>query len=169
VSSARRKPSAAVVDASRRFYIATRLENAAGHARVRALLEERGHVLTYDWTAHGSVQDQGEARLRQVAQAETSGVVTADAVIVLLPGGCGTHAELGIAIGRDVPVVLHTDGQDERLWEADRWCAFYAHPRVVRVRTDQELLAELQLMGWATKRAPKAAPPVKPAFTLENW
>lgn len=80
-------------------YIATGLDNAAAHNRLRDLLAAQGVGLTYDWTTHGSVWQRGRAEIREVAALEADGVRHADLVIALLPGGRGTHAEIGIAIG----------------------------------------------------------------------
>lgn len=121
-----------------RFYIATRLERAEIHNRVRDELVERGDVITYDWTKHGSVQREGHARIAEVAAAEMQGVADADVVIVLLPGGRGTHAELGmaIALGKFVIVVGLPSGD----WFSDsgNTCAFYHAPKVTR----------FEISGW---------------------
>lgn len=115
-----------------RVYIASRLERWFGVRRLRDALLKRGVAVTYDWTVHGSVQHLGEARIAEVAEAEARGVIDADLVVVLLPGGRGTHTELGIAIGAEVPVVLVADeagfaGADGHI------CAFYHHPLVTRM------------------------------------
>lgn len=82
-----------------KFYIATSLDNAAIHKRLTALLVNAGHELTYDWTAHGSVQSEPEERRAEVAEAEILGVEKAEILIVYLPGGRGTHTELGVGLG----------------------------------------------------------------------
>lgn len=111
------------------YYIATALERAEDHKALAKALNARGWTCTYDWTAHGSVQGHGAARMAEVAGAELRGVTTADVVIVLLPGGRGTHVELGAALAAGVPVVLvgcATDTRDA----SGRECSFYAHPGV---------------------------------------
>lgn len=135
-----------------RFYIASRLENVDNVRRLKAELESRGHVHTHDWTKHGSVQHMGNAAIRNVSVLEVDGVRHADWVIVLLPGGRGTHTEMGIAIG----VALHRYSELDEAWprivvvsetpEQDfgddgRTCAFYHHPLVRRVSSMRELLA----------------------------
>lgn len=69
-----------------KVYIATRLERANDHRMLAHALRAGGAVITYDWTLHGSVQEEGAARITQVAVAEADGVADADAVVVLLPG-----------------------------------------------------------------------------------
>lgn len=104
-------------------YIASKLENAE---RVRALRDDllrTGHVLTYDWTVHGSVQTGGPAAIARAAAAECEGVRDADVVIVLLPGGKGTHVELGIAHALRKTILIVGD---RRAFPGDgRECAFY--------------------------------------------
>ena len=113
-----------------KFYIATRLERALDHNLVRDTLVVRGHEITYDWTHHGSVQRDGTTRIREVSLAEKRGVLAADFVVVLLPGGRGTHVELGMAIAAGKPVILHT--QDDELLDTtnNRTCVFYHDPLV---------------------------------------
>ena len=113
-----------------RYYIATALERAEDHKALAKALSARGWTCTYDWTAHGSVQGHGAARMAEVAAAELQGVIESDAVIVLLPGGRGTHCELGAALAAGVPVVLVGHATD--LFDASgRDCAFYSHRGIV--------------------------------------
>jgi len=107
-----------------KFYIASRLENAEVVKRVAAVLTAAGHTQTYDWTEHGSVKGDGEVRLRQVAEAEKQGVKDADLVIVILPGGRGTHAELGMAAAAGKEIIICAEN-DEAFQADDRTCAFY--------------------------------------------
>lgn len=114
-----------------KFYIATRLENHIEHNSVRDRLRAIGHEITYDWTTHGSVKNVSADRLREVAEAELRGVINADYVVVLLPGGRGTHTKLGIALAVGRPVIIR--GTDEALGVSSETCAFYHHPLVRRL------------------------------------
>ena len=123
----------------RTFYIATALERAA---EAKAIADQlRGFCLgqTYAWDEHGSVQDDGPERIREVAMNEVSGVLDADLFVCLLPGGRGTHTELGIAIAGSIERSRHGYGRNSSrtivivgpLEGADgRVCAFYLHPHV---------------------------------------
>jgi hypothetical protein len=64
------------------------------HNSVRDALKNRGHEISYDWTLHGSVKSVSKERLREVASLELDGISEADFVVVLLPGGNGTHSLL---------------------------------------------------------------------------
>ena len=109
------------------IYVATGLEHAHRAWLVGYALRAAGHAITYDWTTHGSVQGEGFARLAEVAQAERDGVAVADLVIAILPGGRGTHVEIGMALGYGIPVaLLIQDG----CYDAE--CAFYSLPEVDR-------------------------------------
>ena len=117
-----------------KFYIATYLERAADHNLVRDILIRRGHKITYDWTTHGSVKEQGEARISQVCQNELRGVRDADFVVGLLPGGRGTHGEIGAAGVLEKPMFLHaTEGNEALFGFTDKTCAFYWSPDTVRI------------------------------------
>lgn len=116
-----------------KFYIATSLERAEIHNKVRDVLVERGDVITYDWTKHGSVQHEGHNRLAEVAHAEMIGVQEADVVIVLLPGGRGTHAELGMGIAYHRHVLVVAAAAEGFFGNDARTCAFYHAPKVTRL------------------------------------
>jgi nucleoside 2-deoxyribosyltransferase len=117
-----------------KVYIATGLEFAATQNRVRDALMAAGHEITYDWSAHGSVQSEGEKRIAEVAELEMGGVRDADVVIVLLPGGRGTHTELGMAIAWRKPVLVVAIPHGRAFHAQDgRTCAFYYAPLVRRV------------------------------------
>lgn len=115
-----------------KIYIASKLENHLLVQRVRNALQAEGHTITYDWTLHCSVKGQGETRLQEVASAELDGVRSADLVVVILPGGRGTHAELGAANALNKPVLLFSpDPWPFRSNEAT--CAFYWNKNVQHV------------------------------------
>lgn len=115
-----------------KFYIASRLENAEQVKQIAAVFKASGWVHTYDWTEHGSVQCEGEERIREVAEAEMKGVKDADVVIVLLPGGRGTHAELGAAIALDKKVFVWAESEIFFMQD-ERTCAFYWNYGVDRI------------------------------------
>lgn len=121
------------------FYIASRLENAEMVKQMANVLKAMGWRHTYDWTEHGSVQNEGEERITEVAENELQGVRDADVVIVLLPGGRGTHAELGAAnvLNKKVFVWAETDELFTR-----ETCTFYWNHNVTRVTGDRFNLLE---------------------------
>lgn len=164
-----------------KVYIASALENAAEVARLRDILAFAGHVVTYDWTIHGSVQSEGAERIAEVAAAEMAGVIDADVLVALLPGGRGTHTEIGIALGSGVPVILR--GAEHYARE----CAFYRAPGVIdRVpawcslegivaaltvwdaRSSRGAAAQVFGPEWGEQKpAPAAYLPVPPCFFVD--
>ena len=123
-----------------KYYIATKLENHAAHNRLRDTLNALGHQITYDWTTHGPVYRSGLNRVREVAELETFGVTKADLVIVLWPGGRGTHCELGMALAAGIHVIFVSDNEAHHEATTET-CAFYHHPLVIRCRTVDEIPA----------------------------
>jgi len=124
------------------IYIATSLSKASDHNRVRDTLLNGGYHLTYDWTVHGSVKETTTFRLREVASNELRGVLSADVLVVLLPGGHGTHTELGMALGSGMPVILHST--DPCYFEpGPSTNAFYHHESVHHVVSPYEDLSLL--------------------------
>lgn len=110
-----------------KVYVASKLSNIDNAKRVIEYLKGIGYEISYDWTEHGSVNGQGPVRYREVADAEMRGVVEADVVVALLPGGAGTHCEIGaaIALKKRVIVVGHHD--------APYPCAFHYATGVDRI------------------------------------
>lgn len=115
-----------------KYYIATSLSRAADHNLIRDSLAAFQHEITYDWTLHGSVKSVSFERLREVAILELNGVSESDFVIVLLPGGKGTHLELGFAIASGKKIFVHSE--DPSLFElGPQTSAFYHHPDLTRL------------------------------------
>lgn len=114
-----------------KFYIATSLSKHEQHNFVRDYLVSLGHEITYDWTTHGSQKMTSLERLNEIGHYEMDAVKSADIVVVLLPGGKGTHAELGMALGLDKPVFLHSE--DPQAFDlGNKICAFYCCDGVTR-------------------------------------
>lgn len=129
-----------------KYYIASKLENVAQVRALKQLLDATGdYEHTYDWTVHGSVQQEGHNRIREVANAEAEGVQRAGLVIVLLPGGRGTHVEIGLAIASGADVIIYSANPAKDFGDGGETCAFYHHSYVKQVSTWGELLNELGL------------------------
>jgi hypothetical protein len=128
-----------------RFYIASGLENAETVQRVASVLRAAGHTQTFDWTEYG--HGGGEENLPYIAKNEARGVASADMLIVLLPGGRGTHVELGIALGAGVGQIFVCAESEEAFMQDGLSCPFYHHEGVRRVvgRMDDWLTAILSI------------------------
>ena len=98
-----------VTNFKKKFYIATSLKRIEEHNILRDALLAKDWEITYDWTLHGSVKKTSFERLKEVGYKMTKGVFDADVVIVLLPGGKGTHTELGMALAKNKKIVIHSE------------------------------------------------------------
>jgi hypothetical protein len=143
------------------FYIASKIENGDAVARLSLALRQAGHIHTYDWSVHGPVfkpdatADQNIAAMRAVSRSEMDGVARADVVVVLLPGGRGTHVEVGAALAGGKLVVLCGEFQEELTGHGEYpWpCAFYYHPLAIRfAHGDEEARTEFVLRTLAERR-----------------
>ncbi len=121
----------------KRFYIASKLENAAQVKQLAEELKSVGWEHTYDWTVHGSVQKESEKRLAEVAVNGIEGVIKADYTIALLPGGRGTHTELGAAIvgkgwNEESKIIIWAES-NEFFLQDEKTCSFYWLPGVIQI------------------------------------
>lgn len=122
----------------RLVYIASGFENRERVRQFAARLPP-GWAWAYDWTGHTFDDDpQG------VAASDFRGVSNADAVVVLLPGGPGTHTELGVALAQQIPtsVVGDVRAVDPR-WPL---CPFYM--LAIRFLEEEQALAWLAGAKW---------------------
>lgn len=127
-----------------KFYIATSLGNVAEHHRVRDWLLARGHIITVDWTEMESLKSTDDTmKLAERAYIDLDGVKDADTVIVLLPGGSGTHVELGAAIARRKRVLMFGKHRE------DYRCVFHYHWMVTYVPDDDPIgfLSRMTMIG----------------------
>lgn len=124
-----------------KFYIASKLGN---HEQVRLLadkLKAAGWVHTFDWTKHISEKSSDSRTLLSIGQQEFDGVRDADVVIVLMPGGRGTHTEFGMAIALNKIVYLcHIDDTYFRC--DDNTSSFYWLPQVMQLIGNTDEIAE---------------------------
>ena len=128
-----------------RFYISTGLPNFARANELAAVLLNRGHEQTHDWRVTGDVRRDGPAAMSEVAFNELRAVRDAELVVVLLPGGKGTHTELGLAIAtRSNKRILLWSEDGREFTDPELTCTFYFHPSVERkVCPFDELLRRL--------------------------
>ena len=89
------------------------------------VLAAQGWKRTYEWSDWANA---GADAYRDIALAEIAAVQEADVVVVLLPGGYGTHVEIGAALALGKPVVLHAPNR--QILDTPYPCVFHYHPRV---------------------------------------
>jgi hypothetical protein len=117
------------------FYIASGLKNAARVRQASEILMQKGHLRLYDWTAHGDVRSCGQERMREVSVNEARAVMECELMLVLLPGGAGTHTELGLALAShsNKRILLWSETGEEFDF-CDNTCVFYFHPAAERIQ-----------------------------------
>lgn len=115
------------------IYIAASLESADVVRVLGQSLRQFGWTITHDWTTHGELTKGSE--IARAAEQYIEAINDADVILVLLPGGRGTHAELGIALAFGRPVVLYPLTPDALMSTYGRVCAFYLHPLTHAVPT----------------------------------
>ena len=117
-----------------KFYVASGVSNAARVNQAAAVLEQNGHIRTYDWTKNGDVSAASDEKKQFVAESEASAVAESELVVLLLPGRFGTHAELGIAIATHANKrILLFSETDAPFTGESGFCVFYRHPCIERV------------------------------------
>ena len=112
-----------------KFYLASGFQNKKAVNYVSEKLIAAGCVHTYDWTKNDRASTLEE--LKVIGEAEKNAIVESDVVVILLPGGKGSHIELGIAIGQRKKIVLYS--ADEKVNDFDTTSTFYHLPEVEQV------------------------------------
>ena len=107
------------------FYLATRKDRGEHAALLLRALKSQGWERTYSWTAEDGEDTE---QYSDIAMRELKGVEEADVLIVLLPGGYGTHVEIGAALALGKPVILHAP--DRKTLDSPYPCPFHYHPNV---------------------------------------
>ncbi len=110
---------------AKRFYVSSRKDRSAQADALSEVLKARGWKRTYEWTAQDGKDPDGHA---EIAIKELEGVREADVLVVLLPGGYGTHVEIGAALALGKTVIIHSP--DQKTLETPYRCVFHYHPAV---------------------------------------
>jgi hypothetical protein len=111
-----------------KFYVASSFKNINSVRYVANTLKGEGFTHTYDWTQNDRAEDI--PALREIGEKEKIAVMESDFVIVLLPGGKGSHIELGIALGLGKRVYLYSP--DQQINDPTTTSTFYHLPEVYR-------------------------------------
>ena len=111
-----------------KYYIATSFYNKEAYKECRRFFDAAGYELTFDWATYPFIADPYV--MNTIAIKEMDAVKAADFTVVLLPGGRGTHAEVGAAIALDKPVFLVAPHPQQLLDSQGLTCPFYYHPSV---------------------------------------
>ena len=88
------------------FYVASSFQNKKVVNEVSLLLKQLGWHHTYNWTQSERVTSL-EA-LQKIGMLEKQAIANSDVVVVILPGGKGSHIELGLAIAWGKKIFLYS-------------------------------------------------------------
>ncbi|WP_164670524.1 nucleoside 2-deoxyribosyltransferase [Virgibacillus doumboii] len=92
-----------------KFYIASGFSNKELVRYVTQKLLSKGHSHTYDWTANERAATK--EKLRTIGELEKEAVADCDLFILLLPGGRGSHTELGMALASGKNVYIYSSDE----------------------------------------------------------
>lgn len=136
-----------------KYYLATKVENWAMANEIADNLETAGWVQTYRWTSHGSngnVENLGLSVKKEVAELEVKGVLAADVLVVLAPGGRGTHTEIGVALGAGKPVIIWAEREKDFRSSDGQITTFYYHSLVTLLVCKKEEALK-NILAWSKK------------------
>ncbi|WP_096187365.1 nucleoside 2-deoxyribosyltransferase [Evansella halocellulosilytica] len=110
----------------KKFYVASSFTNFEIVRNVARQLMQKGFLHTYDWTAN----DRADTieKLKKIGQEEKEAVRDSDFIVIILPGGKGTHIELGIALGLNKRIYLYSP--NEEINDPSISSTFYQLPEV---------------------------------------
>jgi nucleoside 2-deoxyribosyltransferase len=114
------------------FYLSTQKDRNDEASPLLEALEAKGWERSFNWSGR---EASSESEYADLAVAEIAGIRSADVVIVILPGGRGTHVEIGAALAMGKPIVLHAPNR--KSLETPYPCAFHYHPTVKLVFSEQ--------------------------------
>jgi nucleoside 2-deoxyribosyltransferase len=112
----------------KRFYVSSRKDRSEQANALSEALKVVGWERTFVWTDQPGAGPEARAA---TAEAELKGVRDADILVVLLPGGFGTHVEIGAALALGKKVLLHSP--DQKTLETPYPCVFHYHPGVTLI------------------------------------
>lgn len=115
----------------KKFYVASSFRNIEAVQYVTNQLKSKGYIHTYDWTKNAKAKEEQTFTfedLKIIGQKEKEGVFEADFVVVLLPGGKGTHIELGMAMGQKKRIFLYSPNKS--IYNFETTSTFYHLPEI---------------------------------------
>ncbi|MFD1172979.1 group-specific protein [Oceanobacillus picturae] len=129
-----------------KYYIASSFQNKENVQAVSQFLSSKGHVNTYDWTLNERANTIEQ--LERIGILEKQAVADCDLFILYLPGGKGSHVELGLALAYGKKVIIYR----EKAFSPEEASSFYYVEGVNHVFGDLEkLFTEIHLIEETRK------------------
>ncbi|MCI8345509.1 MAG: group-specific protein [Clostridia bacterium] len=116
-----------------KFYIGSGFKNAELVNEFSKKLQNYGWQHTYNW-AENIKENETIEDLIEYSKLEQKGIEEADAVIIILPAGRGTHIELGMAIALNKKIYLYSSQKEE--FDIENTVNFYQIPSIQRIVGD---------------------------------
>ena len=113
-----------------KFYVGSGMRNCKLVRYYANLLIESGWEQTHDWVKNVN-DDISKDDMIKYASLESQGIVDADVVIMLLPGGRGAHIELGMAMALNKKIFLCSTTKEE--FSIENTVAFYELPKITQL------------------------------------
>jgi len=120
-----------------KFYIGSKLSNKKNVTELANYLLAKGLQVTYDWTSI-DIRNDNVDKIKPIVHLQIAGIGEADVVIIMLPGGRGTHVELGIAIGLKKPIILCCDDANSYFDSA-----YYSYNHIIKSTCEFDSVYEL--------------------------
>ncbi|WP_350448839.1 nucleoside 2-deoxyribosyltransferase [Rossellomorea vietnamensis] len=124
-----------------KFYIGSSFANKDLVRHVSDRLEQKGFSHTYDWTRKDRASSLKD--LQHIGQNEKDAITESNVVIIILPGGKGSHVELGIALGLGKRTILYSPKGE--VYDLANTTTFYHLPEVEKYSGSIEGLLEYVL------------------------
>jgi nucleoside 2-deoxyribosyltransferase len=124
-----------------KFYVGSGLQNRDQVREVARKLQVIGWNQTYDWTQNERANNIEDLML--IGTLEKEAIKDADYTIILLPGGKGSHIELGMAIALEKQIFLYSPHGEAM--DMETTSTFYHLPEVnICTGTIDELISAIQ-------------------------
>ncbi|UTH15073.1 nucleoside 2-deoxyribosyltransferase [Macrococcus epidermidis] len=121
-----------------KYYIASSFANKEIVNQTINSLNNLGFINTYNWTLNEKADNK--LKLKTIGIEELNAVKDADILIAILPGGKGTHIEMGIAIGCNKPVLIAYFNKE--LISVDNSATFYHLDKVKHILVTKENIVD---------------------------
>lgn len=118
-----------------KFYIGSGFKNVELVNEFSKKLQNYGWKHTFNWTKYINEYETIEDLIKY-SRLEQKGIEEADAVIIILPAGRGTHIELGMAIALNKKIYLYSSQKEE--FDIENTVNFYQLPNINRIIGDTD-------------------------------
>lgn len=121
-----------------KYYIASSFANKEIVNQTIKSLNNLGFINTYNWTLNEKADNK--LKLKKIGLEELNAVKDADILIAILPGGKGTHIEIGIALGCNKTIIIAYF--NEELVSIENSATFYHHENVKLILVTEENIVD---------------------------